>query len=168
VDVTPEDLERAALDAEDGRIDPDAIRALLRRAAERIRTLEREGVKGIPTSVGAILEQAVASADALIAAAKRDADAIRATGESESTRRVDAANAEVDAIIGSAEQRARDHSAQVISDAQQRLDRLLAAERDVHARLHTALTDLQASVSGLGGSQSAELALTMDERRKSA
>jgi len=33
----------------------------------------------------------------------------------------------------------------------------------VHGRLHAAMTDLQASVSRVGGSQSAELALTVDE-----
>jgi hypothetical protein len=40
---------------------------------------------------------------------------------------------------------------------------LLAAERDVHDRLHAAMTDIQASVSRVGVSQSAELALTVED-----
>jgi succinate dehydrogenase/fumarate reductase flavoprotein subunit len=163
VDVTPEELERAAFESVDGRLDPDAVRRMLRRAAERIRMLEREGVKGVANSVGAILEQAMTSADAIIAAAKSDADAIRSAADADAARRTEAAAAEVDAIIAAAEQSAREHSIQVISDAQARLDRLLAAEREVHDRLHAAMTDLQSSVSRLGGSQSAELALTIDE-----
>lgn len=163
MDVTPEALERAALDTADGSADPGVVCEVLRRAAERIRVLEREGVRGVPHSVGAILEQAVTSADALVEAARSDADAIRAAGDDEAARRIDAANAEIEEIIGTAERRARDHSMQVISDAQQRLDRLLAAERDVHDRLHAAMTDLQASVSRVEGSQSAEPAPTVDK-----
>ena len=51
----------------------------------------------------------------------------------------------------------------VINEAQQRLDRLLAAERDVHDRLQAAMDDIQASVSRVGVSQAAELALMVED-----
>jgi hypothetical protein len=74
-----------------------------------------------------------------------------------------AADKQVEEILATAEKNARERSAQVINEAQQRLDRLLAAERDVHDRLHAAMTDIQASVSRVGVSQSAELALTVED-----
>jgi len=105
VDVTPEDLERAEFDSAADGFDPEGVRELLRKAADK----------------------------------------------------------QVEEILATAEKNARERSAQVINEAQQRLDRLLAAERDVHDRLHAAMTDIQASVSRVGVSQSAELALTVED-----
>jgi hypothetical protein len=46
---------------------------MLRKAAERIRSLERDGVKSVSESVSAVLEQAVKSGEELVsAAAERD------------------------------------------------------------------------------------------------
>jgi hypothetical protein len=185
VDVTPEDLERAEFDSTDGGFEPDAVRELLRKAAERMRALERGGVKSVSESVGAVLEQAVKSGEELVAPATKDGDAIRGAAEADATRiaddaaavaakriaegekasaeLVEAASTQVEEILATAEKNARDRSTQVINEAQQRLDRLLAAERDVHDRLQAAMTDIQASVSRVGVSQSAELALTVED-----
>ena len=51
----------------------------------------------------------------------------------------------------------------VIKEAQQRLDRLLAAERDVHDRLQAAMSDIRNSVGRVGVDQDAELALTVED-----
>jgi cell division septum initiation protein DivIVA len=185
VDVTPEDLERAEFGTTDAGFEPDAVRDLLRKAASRMRALEREGVKSVSESVGAVLEQAVKSGEDLIASATKDADAVRAAadgdakritgdaaavaaktiaeGEKAAAERLEAAQEQVEEILATAERNARERSAQVINEAQQRLDRLLAAERDVHDRLKAAMTDIQASVSRVGVSQSAELALTVED-----
>lgn len=185
MDVTPEDLERAEFASADAGFDPDAVRELLRKAAERMRALEREGVKSVSASVGAVLEQAVKSGEDLIASATKDADAVRAAAEGDAERiandaaavaaktiaegekaaaeQVESAQREVEEILATAEKNARDRSTQVINEAQQRLDRLLAAERDVHDRLKAAMADIQASVSRVGVSQSAELALTVED-----
>ena len=86
----------------------------------------------------------------------RDAEEAAATTIAEAT-------AAAEAIAAQAEVEAIERSAQVINDAQQRLDRLLAAERDVHDRLQAAMADIQASVSRVGVSQDAELALTVED-----
>ena len=185
MDVTPEDLERAEFDSAADGFDPEGVRELLRKAAERMRALEREGVKSVSDSVSAVLEQAVKSGEELVASATADADAVRgaadndaariahdaaevaaktiADGEKAAAEIVEAADKQVEEILATAEKNARERSAQVINEAQQRLDRLLAAERDVHDRLHAAMTDIQASVSRVGVSQSAELALTVED-----
>lgn len=185
MDVTPEDLERAEFDTADGGFDPDAVRELLRKAAARMRALEREGVKSVSDSVSAVLEQAVKSGEELVASATNDADAVRAAAETDAERiandaaavaaksiadgekavaeRLEAADQQVEGILAAAERSARERSTQVINEAQQRLDRLLAAERDVHDRLQAAMTDIQASVSRVGVSQAAELALTVED-----
>ncbi|MEQ8841738.1 MAG: hypothetical protein RIB98_12235 [Acidimicrobiales bacterium] len=185
MDISPEDLERAEFDTTDNGLDPDAVRDLLRKAAERMRVLERDGVKSVSSSVSAVLEQAVKSGEELVAAASKDADAVRtaaehdaeriakdaaavaaksiAEGEKASAELVEAADKQVEEILATAEKNARERSVRVINEAQQRLDRLLAAERDVHDRLQAAMTDIQASVSRVGVSQSAELALTVED-----
>jgi len=185
VDVTPEDLERAEFETADGGFEPDAVRELLRNAATRMRALEREGVKSVSESVSAVLDQAVKSGEELVASATTDADAIRAAadvdagriagdaaevaaksvaeGEKAAAELIEAGDKQVEEILAAAEKNARERSTQVINEAQQRLDRLLAAERDVHDRLQAAMTDIQASVSRVGVSQSAELALTVED-----
>ncbi len=40
MELTPEDLERAEFGSTDSGFDPDAVRELLRKAAERIRELD--------------------------------------------------------------------------------------------------------------------------------
>ncbi|MDG2028884.1 MAG: hypothetical protein P8J50_17420 [Acidimicrobiales bacterium] len=62
-----------------------------------------------------------------------------------------------------AEKDARERSTKVIHEAQQRLDRLLAAKRDVHDRPQAAMADIHASVSQVGVSQTDELALTVED-----
>ncbi len=185
VDLTPEDLEKADFASAESGFDPDAVRDLLSRAAERLREVEREGVKSVSGSVSAVLDQAVKSSEELVATATSDAEAIRATAESDATRigddaaavaagviaegekaaaeRVDEADGQVEDILAKADADARDRSAKVINDAQQRLDRLLAAERDVHDRLQAAMADIHASVGRVGVSQDAELALTVED-----
>jgi DivIVA domain-containing protein len=185
VDVTPEELERAEFDTADEGFDPEAVRELLRKAAARMRALEREGVKSVSESVSAVLDQAVKSGEELVASATKDADAVRAAAEADAERiagdaaavaaksiadgektaaeRIEEAEKHVEEILATAEKNARERSTQVINEAQQRLDRLLAAERDVHDRLQAAMTDIQASVSRVGVSQAAELALTVED-----
>lgn len=185
MDLTLEELERADLATAADGFDRDAVRDLLRRAAERIRVLEREGVKGVSESVSAVLEQAVRSGEELVAGATRDADAVRASAEADADRiardaaevaakaiaegervaaeKVDAAQVQVEEILAAAEQEARERAKTVINDAQQRLDRLLAAERDVHDRIQAALADIQSSLTRVGVNQAAELALTVEE-----
>ena len=75
----------------------------------------------------------------------------------------DEAREEAEGIAAKAEAEAIDRSTRVINAAQQRLDRLLAAERDVHDRLQAAITDMQLSVSRVGVAQDAELALTVED-----
>lgn len=185
VDLTPEQLERAEFATSDTGFEPDAVRELLRRAADRIRTLERDGVKSVSGSVGAVLEQAVKSGEELVASATTDAEAVRAAAEVDAARiasdaaavaakaiaegehsaaeLVEAAESQSAEITANAEKEARGRSAQVINEAQQRLDRLLAAERDVHDRLQTAMADIQDSVTRVGVNQGAELALTVED-----
>jgi cell division septum initiation protein DivIVA len=185
VDVTPEDLERAEFDTSDDGFDPEAVRELLRGAAERIRTLEREGVRSVSDAVSAILEQAVKTGEELTASATKDAAAVRAAAAGDAERSANDAEAvaaktiaegekaaaaligdadrQVAEILASAEKNARERSTEVINEAQQRLDRLLAAERDVHDRLQAAMTDIQSSVSRVGVSESAESALITED-----
>ena len=185
MDVTPEDLEQAEFATAEEGFDPEAVRELLRKAAARMRAHEREGVKSVSESVSAVLDQAVKSGEELVASAEKDADAVRASAEGEAARIakdaaevaaktiaegekasaeiIEAADKQVEEILAAAEKNARERSTQVINEAQQRLDRLLAAERDVHDRLQAAMTDIQASVSRVGVSQSAELALTVED-----
>ena len=152
MEVTPEALERAEFDSTDAGFDPNAVRELLRKAADRIRALERDGVKNVSESVSAVLDQAVRSGEALMTAARNDADAVRS-----------AADAQVDEILAAAENAARDRAAQVINEAQLRLDRLLEAKRDVHDRLQTTMSDIHEFVSRVGVNQPAEFALTAEE-----
>jgi len=152
VEVTPEALERAEFDSTGAGFDPDAVRELLRKAADRIRSLERDGVRSVSESVSAVLDQAVRSGEELMAAARNDADAVRF-----------AADAQVDEILAAAENTARDRAAQVTKDAQLRLDRLLEAEREVHDRLQTTMSDILEFVSRVGVNQPAEFALKTEE-----
>ena len=86
MDPTPEELERADFSTIDAGYDPDAVRGLLRKAADRIRALERDGVKSVSASVTAVLDQAVRSGEDLVAEATRDAEAIRNAARADAER----------------------------------------------------------------------------------
>jgi vacuolar-type H+-ATPase subunit H len=186
VDIDPEKLQLAEFDSlDDGGFDPEQVRETLRKAAERIRELERDGVRSVGDSVNAVLELATKTGEELVDKANSDADAIRAAAETDSGRiaddaaevaakhiadgeklaaeKVEAAQGQVDKIVTDAETEARDRATTVINDAQRRLDDLLAAERNVHDRLQAAMTDIQASLTRVGVDQAAELLLTVEE-----
>ncbi len=186
MDLTPEQLELADFTVlDDGGFAADEVRKLLRQVAEQLRGIERDGVRGVADSVGAVLDQAVKSGDDIVERANTDADAIRQAADADATRiRDDAAEvaaktiaegeksaAELiseaksasDQLAADTESSARKRSAEVISKAQQRLDRLLAAERDVHDRLTTALSDIHESLDRAGIDQTLELALTVED-----
>lgn len=175
---TPDDLESVDVS------DADAVKDALTAAAARIRELEHEGIRAVGGAVAEILDHAVTSGDKLLAEAKADAAATREAAEKAVAELSEAgeaaakqireaeqtaaatiaeATAAADGIAARAETEAIERSARVISDAQQRLDRLLAAERDVHDRLQAAMADIQTSVSRVGVSQKAELALTVED-----
>lgn len=175
---TPDDLE--SVDVSDAGAVKDALTA----AAARIRELEHEGIRAVGGAVAEILDHAVTSGDKLLAEATADAAATREAAEKAVAELSEAgeaaakqireaeqtaaatiaeATAAADGIAARAETEAIERSARVISDAQQRLDRLLAAERDVHDRLQAAMADIQTSVSRVGVSQKAELALTVED-----
>ena len=69
MEFSPEDLESAEFGSADEGYDHDAARELLRKTAERIRELEREGVKSVSDSVSAVLEQAVKPGEDLVSSA---------------------------------------------------------------------------------------------------
>ncbi len=191
MDLRPEDLEQADLAAvEEGGLDPAAVMDLLRRAAERIRTLEQDGVRAVGGTVADMLDQAVKSADELREEAEAAAAHLRAEAEVEGARMkeeaaalaakqigdaeravaemIESATAEADALRETAERDAVERATAVINQAQRRLDRLLAAERDVHDRLQAAMTDIQTSVARVGVQQAEELALTIEDPDLSA
>ena len=146
MDLTPEELERAEFAVTPDGYDPDEVRALLARAAERIRELE---------SATATIDL---TEDAAELAARRITEADRLAAG-----RLDYARQQVDEMLSAAETGARERATAVLSEAQRRLDRMLAAERDVHDRLKAAVADLSESVARVGVDQSAELALTVEE-----
>jgi len=186
MDLTPEQLELTEFTVlDDGGYAPDEVRVLVRRIAEQLRALHSEGVRGVADSVGAVLDQAVKSGEDIVARANADADAIRtgaeadavrisddaaeaagkaiAAGESSVADAMTAAKEEIDAMMLEADAASRARSTAVISKAQQRLDRLLAAERDVHDRVTAALSDIHESLARAGIEQSRELALTVED-----
>ncbi len=186
MDLTPKQLELAEFSVlDDGGFAPGEVRALLRQVAEHLRGLQNEGIRSVADSVEAVLHQAVKSGEEIVACANTDADAIRKAAEADTVRisdgaakvaartiadgekaiadRMAAAAAEIEKMMSEAETAARARSASVISKAQQRLDRLLAAERDVHDRVTAALDDIHESLAGAGIEQSHELALTVED-----
>jgi len=186
MDLTPEQLELTEFSVlDDGGYAPDEVRTLIRRIAEHLRGLQSEGVRGVADSVGAVLDQAVKSGEDIVARANADADAIRTAAEADSERisedaaevaakaiaagelavadSMAAAKEDIDKMMLEADAAARARSAAVISRAQQRLDRLLAAERDVHDRVTAALSDIHESLARAGIEQSRELALTVED-----
>lgn len=186
MDLTPEQLENAKFRVlDDGGLAPDEVRALLRQVAARLRGIERQGVRGVSAAVSAVLDQAVKSSEEILSGANSDAKAVRkaavadavkindearqvaantiAEGEKKSADRIIATQSEIDQIMADADSAARARSSVVISKAQQRLDRLLAAERDVHDRVTAALDDIQNSLAKAGIDQSRELDLTVED-----
>lgn len=184
MDFDPKALSINAVDTVDeGGLDPDQVRALFEQATERIRELERKGVRGVGESVSAVLDQATRSGEELIEHARADADRIRevatadaehitaeaaevaahqiAEGESAAAKAVEEAESRAATLVGDAEAEARERATTVINDAQQRLDRLLAAERNVHDRLKAAMNDIKESVAKVGVDQTPELMLTV-------
>jgi DivIVA domain-containing protein len=146
VDLTPEELERSEFDTTDQGFDPDQVRAVLTRAAERIRELEeRSSVIDLTEDAAELAARRITEADQLaagrIAYAKRQAEELLAAAEADALSR----------------------AGTVLSEAQRRLDRMLAAERDVHDRLKAAVADLSESVARVGVDQSEELALTIED-----
>ncbi len=96
-------------------------------------------------------------------AAKQITDA-----EHNAAEKLEAAESAAASLVEDAERSAIERSTLVINESQQRLDRLLAAERDVHDRLQAAMADIQTSVSRVGVDQTKELALTIEDPDPSA
>ncbi len=184
--LRPEDLERAEFEVVDsGGLDAAAVADLLGRAAERIRALEQDGLRAVGGTVAEMLDQAVKSSENITADATAEADNARTDATTEAKRitdeaakvaakqiadaeraasdQLEQATNEADSVLKKAHSDAVERSTQVLNQAQLRLDRLLAAERDVHDNLRTALADIQASVARVGVDQAAELALTVEE-----
>ena len=146
MDLTPEELESTDFTTTEEGYDPDEVRALLRRAAERIRQLEERGPAiDLTENAAELAAHRITEADHL------------AVG------RVAYAERQVEEMLAQAEADARSRAGAVLSEAQRRLDRMLAAERDVHDRLKAAVADLSESVARVGVDQSTELALTVED-----
>lgn len=100
MELRPEDLEKVNFKmVDDGGIDPAEVEKLLQRAAERIRTLEQEGVRAVGGTVAEMLDQAVKSSEELTAKASADAGSIHeaaeaAKAEAQSEREAAKADAE--------------------------------------------------------------------------
>lgn len=146
MDLTPEELENAVHAIGDEGLDPEEIRDLLLRAAERIRVLvERASMIDLTEDAAELAARRITEADQLAAG------------------RIAYAEQLVEEMLDAAESDARERANRVLSEAQRRLDRMLAAERDVHDRLKAAVADLSESVARVGVDQSRELALTVEE-----
>lgn len=112
-------------------------------------------------AAGATQANAAAEAQAIVDAATAQAATIQADAQETAAGTITRATTAADGIAAKADAIAR--STQVISDAQERLDRLLTAERDVHDRLQAAMSDIQTSVLRVGVSQDGELDLTVED-----
>ena len=146
MDLTPEELASAEFTITDPGLDPDEVRALLRRAAARIEELqERRLTIDLTEDAAELAAHRITEADHLAAG------------------RIAYAERQVEEMLAEAEADARSRAGAVLSEAQRRLDRMLAAERDVHDRLKAAVADLSESVARVGVDQSAELALTIED-----
>lgn len=146
--------------------------------AEVVVELTPEGPQGPPLGVGDADDPVRAEAEARGQAIRADARAqakqltdraaeIAAKRISEAERvaseTIEAARDRGIEIVTRAERAARDRAEAVLGEAQRRLDRILAAERDVHDRLAGAMIDIQEVVRRAGVDQSADLALTVEE-----
>ena len=124
----------------------DAVRTLLRRAEERLRDLETRGVEQLSASVETVVADARDAASRLIVEAETRAEAIRAPARADAARTLAEADARVEAVIRDAENQAADRSAAVLREAQDRLDALLASEREIHERIQHTMSSLQTLV----------------------
>ncbi len=80
-ELSPAALENARFSTVADGFDPDEVRALLARVAERLRVLESGAIRGIGHSVEAVLEQAVKSAEELFDQARTEVATLRAEAE---------------------------------------------------------------------------------------
>lgn len=146
MDVTPEELERAEFTQTNDGYDPAEVDALLRRAAARIRELtERASTFDLTEDAAELAARRITEADQLAAG------------------RIAYAERQVEEMLAEAETNARVRAGAVLSEAQRRLDRMLAAEREVHDRIEATVADLSESVARVGVDQRRELALTVEE-----
>ena len=100
------------------------------------------------------------NAQETLATAESQAAKIVADAEARASRMVDLATLKADELEKSANGRALERSTEVLNNAQDRLDVILAAERRVHERLLLALNELQGAVDLVGGESSPLLART--------
>lgn len=146
MDLTPEELDHAEFAQTTDGYAPVEVRALLGRAAARIRELsERVSTIDLTEDAAELAARRITEADHLAAG------------------RIAYAERQVKEMLAEAERSARARASLVLSEAQRRLDRMLAAEREVHDRLEAAVADLSESVARVGVDQRRELALTIEE-----
>lgn len=106
----------------------------------------------LSASIESLLGGTRTEVDRLIATAHVDAESIREAARDDAAQITAEAKSLVDEIIREAEIEARTRSAEVLREAQQRLDDLLASERAVHDRIQETMADLWGLVGGRGPS----------------
>ncbi len=128
--------------------------------ATRIRSEADEVHRTVASSVVEQRTLADRESSELRAQAAETAARTVADAERRASELVTAAEHRAAAIFESAEDDAATRSATVLSQAQERLDIMLTAERQVHDRLQAALEDLRAAISKVAGRHPAEAQLT--------
>lgn len=163
--LTPEQIDRQPFRMTRRGYDIVQVRDFLREIASEMRERQRvrdrlaedgDGVAAAEEQAKAIISNAHQTAAGIVADAHTSAGSVEVPErhEERAAEIVAAAEAEAQELLEDAEDRARERSGVVIAEAQARLDRLLAEERDLREQIDSKRASVRGGFSfGAGGTR---------------